>query len=85
MGDLLALNQSGELACSFSIKNVFHESTFSGGVDFLRGVPISPFRRWRFIKRLNKRGEGQFCPRFPYCCCQQLTCHGVNEFETNFI
>lgn len=45
MGDLLMLNQSGELACSFSIENVFHESIFAGGVDLLRGAPISLFRR----------------------------------------
>ncbi|ERS39128.1 MULTISPECIES: hypothetical protein [unclassified Corynebacterium] len=45
MGDLLMLNQSGELACSFLIENVFHESIFAGGVDLLRGAPISLFRR----------------------------------------
>ena len=45
MGDLLVSNQSGELACSFLIKNVFHESIFVGGVDLLRGAPISLFRR----------------------------------------
>ena len=40
MGDLLMLNQSGELACSFLIENVFHESIFASGVDLLRGAPI---------------------------------------------
>ena len=45
MGDLLMFNQSGELACSFSIENVFHASIFAGGVDLLRGAPISLFHR----------------------------------------
>lgn len=45
MGDLLVFNQSNELACSFLIKNVFHESIFVGRVDLLRGVLISLFRR----------------------------------------
>ena len=40
MGDLLMLNHSGELACSFLIENVFHESIFASGVDLLRGAPI---------------------------------------------
>lgn len=45
MGDLLVFNQSDKLACSFLIKNMFHESIFAGGIDFLRGAPISLLRR----------------------------------------